>query len=61
MYNVLSNDEREKYNDGEKIASVLRDLTGEFIVNASKKGIDVQFLSLKWDYNDGVHIIEGGA
>lgn len=61
MLNVLSPEERERQEVSEEIASKLRDLTGKFMVDAAKSGIDVNYLKLEWNYDDGTHIICGGA
>lgn len=44
----------------EQIADVLRKLSGQFIVEAAKAGIDVNYLTMEWRYNDGSHECEGG-
>lgn len=60
MLNILSNEERERQEKSEEIASTLRELTAEFITEAHKKGIDVNSLKINWNYDDGIHIICGG-
>lgn len=59
--NVLSPEERKRQIESEKIASVLREATGEFLTKIHKAGIDIKYLQINWKYNDGHHIISGGA
>lgn len=59
--NVLSSAERKRQIESEEIASVLREATGEFLTKVYKSGIDIKYLQINWKYNDGSHIISGGA
>ena len=60
MLNIFSSEERARQEKSEEIASTLRELTVEFMIAAAKRDIDVNSLKINWNYDDGIHVINGG-
>lgn len=60
MDNVLSSDERKLQKENKKISSVLMKLSADFLLEARKQGVNIDYLTLNWNYNDGKHLVNGG-